>query len=358
VNGTIGGGEANEIWSTGSYGTIGGGYADTVEGTYATIAGGFGNSVGWGYTSVGGGRRNKATSWAGTIGGGDGNHAGGGVAYAAIVGGHANTASGFASFIGGGETNTVTGATSTIAGGVGNSITSHSSAIAGGAENSIAGFYAAIPGGLADTLDVDANYAMAFGYGVYGNTEYRAIFFDSTHPGTIRINCDDREVNGAPGDAIIVAGTLGFDNGNGAYLSAGGDWMSSSSRSVKENFRPLDGNEILDKLSRVPIERWDYVGTNEHHIGPMAEDFVAAFDVGSSLDDGTRDNKHLSARDVAGVALIGVQELSRITQELRKKTDELDELRAEMTRMRALLETILAERSRSSGGGGDLEVSK
>jgi hypothetical protein len=159
-------------------------------------------------------------------------------------------------------------------------------------------------------------------------------------------------------------------DGNGAYLSGGGAWTNGSSREFKENFQTLDGKELLQRISAMPIQAWEYKGTGERHIWPCAEDFHEQFDVGVLQDDGTRDTKYLAAGDIAGVALVGVQELYRMTGELEKKSEELarmtnvlqqksqqlDELQAEVAQLRSLVETLLADKYRSGEGGDKLAV--
>jgi hypothetical protein len=55
-----------------------------------------------------------------------------------------------------------------------------------------------------------------------------------------------------------------------------------------------------------------YKGTdNEYHIGPMAQDFHAAFNVGLN-------NTSISTIDPAGVALIGIQELSKENEAIKE----------------------------------------
>jgi hypothetical protein len=62
-----------------------------------------------------------------------------------------------------------------------------------------------------------------------------------------------------------------------------------------------------------------YKGTdNEYHIGPMAQDFHASFNVGLN-------NTSISTIDPAGVALIGIQELSKQVSEKDNKINELTE---------------------------------
>jgi hypothetical protein len=113
------------------------------------------------------------------------------------------------------------------------------------------------------------------------------------------------------------------NNGNGAFLSWGGVWTNTSSRELKENFMQLDGSDVLNRINQLTMESWQYKGSDERHIWPCAEDFVALFDVGVTTSDGARDDKHLSAGDVAGVALAGVQQLSKENEELRQLVREL-----------------------------------
>jgi hypothetical protein len=76
----------------------------------------------------------------------------------------------------------------------------------------------------------------------------------------------------------------------------------------------------------------------------VAEDFVAAFDVGNiRVEDGKRDDHYLAAGDVAGVALIGVQELYRITEELREKTDKIEQLEIRLAELQTMVDIIWAQ---------------
>ncbi len=104
---------------------------------------------------------------------------------------------------------------------------------------------------------------------------------------------------------------------SGAYLSAGGDWTNASSKDYKENFTTLDSDDVLAKISALPIMRWNYKKETSSitHIGPLAEDFYSAFQVGGS-------EKNISTIDPAGVALLGIQALNKRISELEKKLQE------------------------------------
>ena len=60
----------------------------------------------------------------------------------------------------------------------------------------------------------------------------------------------------------------------------------------------------------IPISTWYYRSQNPsiRHIGPMAQDFHAAFKVG-------QDDRYISTVDENGVALAAIQELYRIVQQ-------------------------------------------
>ena len=106
---------------------------------------------------------------------------------------------------------------------------------------------------------------------------------------------------------------------NGAYLSEGGAWTDRSDRNAKENFEPVNPAEILDKVASLPLSSWSYRSESHaaRHLGPVAQDFHAAFGLGA-------DDKHIAGLDSSGVALAAIQGLS---QELKAKQAEIDQLK-------------------------------
>ncbi|HZU24625.1 MAG TPA: tail fiber domain-containing protein, partial [Bryobacteraceae bacterium] len=105
---------------------------------------------------------------------------------------------------------------------------------------------------------------------------------------------------------------------NGAVLSSGGAWTNASDRNAKTAFQDVSGAEVLRRLSAVPITTWSYKteGETVRHMGPMAQDFAAAFHLGS-------DDKHITTIDEGGVALAAIQELYRQNLELKAAVAEL-----------------------------------
>ena len=117
---------------------------------------------------------------------------------------------------------------------------------------------------------------------------------------------------------------------------------NTSDRNVKENFAPVDGRDILERLSTIPIEAWNYKNQDPsvRHIGPMAQDFYAAFGVGA-------DDKYIATVDADGMALAAIQRLYQIVQE---KDVQIAELEARL----ALLEQRLGgeDAGTTSSGSG------
>jgi hypothetical protein len=116
-------------------------------------------------------------------------------------------------------------------------------------------------------------------------------------------------------------------------LPAGsGSWSSLSDRNAKDDITTLDGASLLEKVASLPISAWHYKGqaASIRHVGPMAQDFHAAFGVGE-------DDKHISTVDAEGVALASVQALYQTVTELKKNLDEksreVEELRARLAHL-------------------------
>lgn len=107
----------------------------------------------------------------------------------------------------------------------------------------------------------------------------------------------------------------------------------SSSRKLKTDIKPLDGRDILARLSELSISQWRYKEdeSGKVHFGPMAEDFTAAFDL-----DGPGET--ISVVDSNGVALAAVKglvlelnerdrKIEGLVAQVKELKDAIDELR-------------------------------
>ena len=74
------------------------------------------------------------------------------------------------------------------------------------------------------------------------------------------------------------------------------------------------------------MDIWRFKNADGRHVGPVAEDFARILGFGNVREDGTIEDKYLSAGDVAGVALAGVKELNERNRRLEREIAELKAL--------------------------------
>jgi hypothetical protein len=109
---------------------------------------------------------------------------------------------------------------------------------------------------------------------------------------------------------------------------------SPSDRSLKKDIVPVR-RDVLEKLAAVPISTWSYKTDDVRHIGPMAQDFSAAFGLG--IDD-----KHVSPMDMAGVSMAAVQALNEVVQE---KDEEISGLKSRIEALEKLVHNLTQAKS-------------
>ena len=379
IGGTIAGGWANAIAANASRSTVGGGYLNTNNspqatiggGVYniiqtnassATIAGGTGNSaaannaaiiggnnntaagdtstIGGGYLNIasgassfiGGGNQNQATNFADTVSGGFLNNANGGTSF--VGGGYQNNASGFRAAIAGGMGNSATGDTSFIGAGNNNTARTNSfigagyanmaaqnSVVGGGNGNTASGQYSVVPGGYSNAAA--NNFSFAAGRRAKANHQGAFVWGDSTDA-DVSSTTNNQFVVRASGGVILYSDPT---SAYGVYLPPGGGSFSSlSDRNAKTNVLLVNARDVLDQLVAIPIATWNYRSQSDsvHHMGPMAQDFAAAFGLGE-------DARHISTVDADGVALAAIQGLNqKLQEELKKRDADNAELKARL----------------------------
>ena len=108
-----------------------------------------------------------------------------------------------------------------------------------------------------------------------------------------------------------------FKSLNNGDLEIGGTLFENSDRNSKQDIVAVDHLSVLDRIVALPISEWSYKDApNQRHIGPMAQDFHAAFGLG-------RNNTGISTLDTAGVALAGIKALKWQNDRLAAKTEKL-----------------------------------
>ena len=134
-----------------------------------------------------------------------------------------------------------------------------------------------------------------------------------------------------PSHPIHVGDSTIANSGNGAHLTSGGTWTNGSSRTFKHAFTAIDAGDVLRRVLDLDITRWRYNGEEADgwHLGPVAEDFHAAFGLGG-------DERYIGTVDADGVALAAIQGLNaRLEAENRALHASLSALEARLAALEA-----------------------
>jgi hypothetical protein len=116
-----------------------------------------------------------------------------------------------------------------------------------------------------------------------------------------------------------------------AYATA---WLTTSDRNAKQDIAPVDAAAILEKISALPVASWSFkTEPDVKHIGPMAQDFRAAFGLGPN-------DTSIATVDADGVALAAIQALA--AEDGRQRTED----RGQQAEIEVLKQTILDLRAR------------
>jgi len=132
----------------------------------------------------------------------------------------------------------------------------------------------------------------------------------------------------------------GFENPCTCSDDCPGICALPSDVNAKENFGEVDKLAVLEALSEIPITTWNYIGDSEsvRHIGPMAQDFYAAFALGT-------DERSIYPLDANGVTIAAIQSLY---QQVQEKDAQIAEQEMELAAIEARL-VALEEASRATG---------
>jgi hypothetical protein len=138
----------------------------------------------------------------------------------------------------------------------------------------------------------------------------------------------------SPGGARFITAT----NLVGVVLASGATaWAALSDSNAKTDIEPVDAREVLKKVAALPVTSWHYKhDLKRRYIGPMAQDFHAAFGLGS-------DDKTITTLDTDGVTLAAIQGL---VEELKERDARISQLEAKDAKRDAEMRELREQVSR------------
>jgi trimeric autotransporter adhesin len=321
------GGQGNSVQPNSSHSFVGGGFGNIIfsGSDHAAILGGNNNEIRDNSTNacVGGGDHNKifAASF-GTIPGGFSNRVSGDYAFAA---GRRAKADHLGSFVWADSTDADFASTANnqflirASGGVGIGTTS-------------------------PTRDLEVHNAGATEIGIKSTDTGGHLWTlqSSGITGSASLDASFQIIDRTAGGSRLLIGTNGFvgigtsSPTNRLHVNGGVSataFVTTSDRNAKENFSPVLPTEVLAKVAALPITKWSFKEMKDgQHLGPMAQDFYAAFGLGGG-------ETTITTVDADGVALAAIQGLN---QKLEQKETEIAELKQ---RLEALEKIILSKKS-------------
>jgi hypothetical protein len=329
----IAGGYLNSISTAQAF--IGSGQQNVVSATESSIAGGNSNSISGEQSFVGGGASNTIVgSGLAAIAGGDDN------SITTMNGTTAETSGATAATIGGGFDNRIVplaasgGLAGTIGGGYENVLHGEFAVISGGQKNVSSGYLATIPGGYRNFASGQLSFAAGYESNAVTAGSFVWSDFTSNAPHVVSTKPNQFLARATGGVAFYTnaAQTTGVSLPPGASA-----WANGSDRNAKTAIEPLDPAQVLAKVAALPVSEWSWISERGvRHVGPMAQDFYAAFHVGE-------DDRHIMSIDEDGVALAAVKAVHAENLTLARANARLAATNARIIRDNARLARDLAE---------------
>jgi len=140
------------------------------------------------------------------------------------------------------------------------------------------------------------------------------------------------------GATVNASNKVRLGNASVSVIEGQVAYTFTSDKNQKENFRPVDGDEVLRKIRELGLSSWNYKGQDPQqfrHYGPMAQEFFAAFGHDGAGTSGSPTT--INSGDEAGILMIALQALERKNDALEKRTEEIEGLKAQIVELREMI---------------------
>ncbi|MBC7507260.1 MAG: tail fiber domain-containing protein, partial [Ferruginibacter sp.] len=128
---------------------------------------------------------------------------------------------------------------------------------------------------------------------------------------------------------LLTSGDASATRSGVSIAHNGNSWVSICDKNRKENFEPLNGEAVLQKLSANNFTSWNYKMQDPksyRHYGIMAQDFNAAF--GKDKYGTIGNDTTVNPIDMIGIDMAAIQALVKRTNELKDENEKLKEKEA------------------------------
>jgi hypothetical protein len=220
--------------------------------------------------------------------------------------------------------------------------------VGGGNQNEATGQDATVPGGYGNVASGKGSFAA--GRVASALDDFSFVWNDTS---AWSGNADFSSSAAVDGEPVTGSGTFNVSATGGVRFVTGGNtvtyiesgtagWSNTSSRAAKTNVEAIGPERALEGVESLEIASWEYEdedgeGNGNPRIGPFAEEFHDAFDVGGS-------DEHINSIDADGVALAAIQGLAKRLADredrIDRQDDRIDDLAAEHEAMRDRLDEI------------------
>ena len=185
---------------------------------------------------------------------------------------------------------------------------------------------------IGHTTTASGLHSTSMGYNASTNSHYQSFCIGG---GTNTNNIYPMVANNADNQMMMYFDNYTFYSGTGgqgvALTQNSNSWVTICDKNKKENFEQLNGEDVLNKLSKINFTSWNYKDLDPkkyRHYGIMAQDFYGAF--GKDKYGVIGNDTTVNPIDMIGIDMAAIQALVKRTNELKNENESLRQSMAQL----------------------------